>query len=110
MPEKSELAISQRWTDLKSHTNLDIDRNRLSAILIHNLVTRLEQHKLNGLNEMLNDWHTLDLYLDKQVKLITGKREVIGKCKGVNNQGALMLEVDGQVKPIYGGEVSLRGI
>jgi BirA family biotin operon repressor/biotin-[acetyl-CoA-carboxylase] ligase len=58
---------------------------------------------------MIEEWQAHDFYMNKRVKLITGERITKGTCRGVNGQGALMLEIDGQVKPVYGGEVSLRG-
>jgi BirA family biotin operon repressor/biotin-[acetyl-CoA-carboxylase] ligase len=109
MPEQAAQQIDQKWTDLQSHCNGIIDRNTLSAQLIHHLLKRLEQHQNEGLAGMLDEWHAQDFYLNKRVKLLTGERIVKGICRGVNNQGALMLEIDGQVSPIYGGEVSLRG-
>ena len=109
MPDQVALKIDQNWTDLESHSNKVIDRNLLSARLIHFLHQRLQKQQDEGLSSMLEEWHKQDLYLDKKVKLITGERELKGICRGVNNQGALMLEVDEQVKPIYGGEISLRG-
>lgn len=109
MPEASGQEIDQLWTDLQSHTQKEIDRNMLSAHLIVSLHKRLVQHQKQGLNAMIDEWHQHDLYLNKKVKLITGERVTPGICRGINNQGALLLEVDGQLKPIYGGEVSLRG-
>lgn len=109
MPEQAAEQIDQKWTDLQSHTKSKIDRNTLSAQLIHHLLKRLRQHQNEGLAGMLDEWHAEDFYLNKRVKLLTGERITKGICRGVNNQGALMLEVDGQVKPVYGGEVSLRG-
>jgi BirA family biotin operon repressor/biotin-[acetyl-CoA-carboxylase] ligase len=108
MPEASGKLIEQKWTDLQSHSEVRIDRNGLSAELIIALRKRLKQHQQVGLTPMLDEWHTHDAFLGKRVKLITGERVTHGICRGVNNQGALLLEVDGQVKPIYGGEVSLR--
>lgn len=108
MPGKAAEKIDQGWTDLQSHSETKIDRNVLSAALISSLYTRLLQHKKEGLNVMLDEWHAHDVYLNKRVKLHTGERVTTGICRGINNQGALLLEVDGQVKPIYGGEVSLR--
>lgn len=109
MPKQAAEKIDQRWTDLQSHSETKIDRNALSAQLITSLYSRLQQHKREGLIAMLDEWHAHDVYLNKRVKLLTGERETSGICRGINNQGALLLEVDGQVKPIYGGEVSLRG-
>ena len=108
MPAEAANKIDQRWTDLQSHSETKIDRNMLSAQLISCLCSRLEQHKNEGLITMLDEWHAHDVYLNKHVKLHTGERVTTGVCRGINNQGALLLEIDGQVKPIYGGEVSLR--
>ena len=59
---------------------------------------------------MLSDWHQHDLYLNQTVKIITGENEEFGICRGVNEQGALLLETNGQLKTLFGGEVSLRGV
>jgi len=119
MPEKSAEQVDQPWTDLQeaiisnvttSGQKIEsvIDRNELSAILITKLSHRLKQHQNEGLVTMVNEWAKQDFYLNKPVRLITGSREKKGICRGINNQGALLLEVDGQISPIYGGEVSLR--
>lgn len=109
MPAKSAQAIDQKWTDLQTHFDGEIDRNILASIIIRCLFKRLNQHQREGLSAMLDDWHKHDFYLQRRVMLITGEKSTHGICHGINNQGALMLEIDGQVKPIYGGEVSLRG-
>lgn len=108
MPDKAGKLIDQRWTDLQSHSQSDINRNILSAALISALHSRLRQYQQSGLAPMLDEWHANDVFLNKRVKLITGERTTHGICRGVNNQGALLLEVDGQVSPVYGGEMSLR--
>lgn len=109
MPAQAATKIGQKWTDLQSHSKSKIDRNLLSAQLIHHLSKRLEDYQSEGLVDMVNEWHAQDFYLNKQVKLLTGERAIKGVCRGVNTQGALLLEVDGKIKTIYGGEVSLRG-
>ncbi|MEW6994834.1 bifunctional biotin--[acetyl-CoA-carboxylase] ligase/biotin operon repressor BirA [Colwelliaceae bacterium MEBiC 14330] len=108
MPAASGKLIAQKWTDLQSHSNVEIDRNALSAQLIYCLRRRLLEHQQLGLSPMLDEWHSHDAFFNKRVKLITGNRTTYGICRGVNSQGALLLEVNGQVQPIYGGEVSLR--
>lgn len=108
MPEKSAKAIDQPWTDLQSHIETSIDRNELCAAIISCLIERLHLHQEVGLAVMVDEWHQQDVYLNKNVQLITGDRVTKGVCRGINAQGALMLEVNGEIKPIYGGEVSLR--
>ena len=109
MPKSAGDEIDQAWTDLTSHYKQPVDRNILSAELIKSLWDRLAQYSLNGIDEMVEEWHSHDLYLNKSVKLLTGEKVTKGICRGVNHQGALLLEINGIIKPIYGGEVSLRG-
>lgn len=108
MPEKSAREIDQPWTDLQSHFDKSIDRNELCSAIISCLIDRLNLHQEKGLVSMVDEWHQQDIYLNKSVQLITGDRITQGICRGINAQGALMLEIAGEIKPIYGGEVSLR--
>lgn len=110
MPAQVKSRIDQPWIDLSTALDINIDRNLLAATLIFNLQERVNQHKKSGLQNMLDLWHKHDLFLNKAVKLITGTNEKQGVCRGINEQGALLLEVDGETKPIYGGEVSMRGL
>lgn len=109
MPNKSGALVDQPWTDLQRHTTKKVDRNTLAAKVIYFLSKRLEQHKENGLESVVTEWNAQDYFMNKKVKLITGKNETKGICQGINAQGALLLNVEGELTPIYGGEVSLRG-
>lgn len=113
MPEKAAAKINQPWTDLQRHLSLSgesqIDRNQLAVAIIVALKQRLAQQESEGIEAMLDDWHQHDLFLNQPVRLITGDNELHGVCRGVNAQGALLFEQNGLVKPVYGGEVSLRG-
>lgn len=110
MPSSIGEQIDQPWTDLSQHLQQKIDRNELVAQIISNMNKRLIQHQQDGFAGMLDDWHSKDLFLNKAVKIITGSKETKGIYRGVNEQGAMLLECDNKVVPIYGGEVSLRGI
>ncbi|WP_076417804.1 bifunctional biotin--[acetyl-CoA-carboxylase] ligase/biotin operon repressor BirA [Colwellia sp. UCD-KL20] len=109
MPDKSGGQVDQPWTDLQQHTSININRNELAATIIQYLTYRLEQHKVSGLEKMVNEWNKLDYFYDQPVTLITGNNQTHGICKGINDQGALLLLIDSNIKVIYGGEVSLRG-
>ncbi|REL30994.1 bifunctional biotin--[acetyl-CoA-carboxylase] ligase/biotin operon repressor BirA [Thalassotalea euphylliae] len=113
MPEQAANDIDQPWTDLQRHLSQSaesqIDRNQLAVAIIVALNQRLAQQESQGIETMLADWHQQDLFLNQPVRLITGDKEQQGICRGVNAQGALLFEQNGQVKPVHGGEVSLRG-
>jgi len=108
MPVKSAELVDQPWTDLSSAIGVEIDRNTLTVYIIAALLKRLNTHRDTGINTMIAEWQAQDFYVNKAVALITGEKITRGICRGINAQGALMLEVNGQVSPVYGGEVSLR--
>lgn len=109
MPNSSAAKIDQPWTDLCSHSDEKIDRNLLSAYIIHAIMLRLKTYQQSGLSSMLAEWHQLDYFLNKPVKIITGNKEKKGVYQGVNEQGALILKSEGKIYTLYGGEVTLRG-
>lgn len=108
MPDSTADQIDQPWTDIASIVNEVVDRNALAATLIGFLDARIKQQKETGLKSMLTEWHRHDIFLDKPIDLLTGNKTVAGICRGINEQGAMLMEVDGEIKTIYGGEVSVR--
>ncbi|MGB5445912.1 MAG: bifunctional biotin--[acetyl-CoA-carboxylase] ligase/biotin operon repressor BirA, partial [Psychromonas sp.] len=108
MPPEQAKLIDQPWADLHSLSADSIDRNRLSATLITELQSLLPDYEKNGLMPYLPRWFELDCFLDKQVNLLIADKITTGICRGINQQGALLLELDGQIKEFVGGEISLR--
>lgn len=108
MPPEQAKLIDQPWADLHSLSAASIDRNRLSATLITELQSLLPDYEKNGLMPYLPRWFELDCFLDKQVNLLIADKITTGICRGINQQGALLLELDGQIKEFVGGEISLR--
>jgi BirA family transcriptional regulator, biotin operon repressor / biotin---[acetyl-CoA-carboxylase] ligase len=110
MPPAAAEQIDQPWTDLHNHVAETIDRNKLVAEIIHHIYSRLKQQQNEGFGSMLAQWHEKDIFLNKAVKIMTGAKETYGIYRGVNDQGAMLLETAGTINPIYGGEVSLRSV
>ncbi|WP_027713421.1 bifunctional biotin--[acetyl-CoA-carboxylase] ligase/biotin operon repressor BirA [Dickeya chrysanthemi] len=100
--------INQEWINLQD-AGIDIDRNMLAVKLITELRTALTVYEQQGLTPFISRWSTLDNFYNREVKLIVGNREIIGVDKGIDRQGALLLEKDGEIQPYIGGEISLRG-
>ncbi|WP_286264718.1 bifunctional biotin--[acetyl-CoA-carboxylase] ligase/biotin operon repressor BirA [Thalassotalea atypica] len=110
MPVAAAKTIDQPWTDLSLHVATGVDRNLLAATLIFSLNKRMKQYKSTGLKAMLDDWHQSDIFLNKPIKLVTGNNEIFGTCRGINEQGALLLDDGNEVRTVFGGEVSVRGV
>jgi len=106
-PEQAEL-IDQPWIDLSSLSSEKVDRNQLSATLINELQTLLPEYEQTGLQPHLARWLDLDCFLNKPVNVLLAEKNSSGICRGIDDTGALLLEVDGQIERYIGGEVSLR--
>ncbi|APG20811.1 biotin--[acetyl-CoA-carboxylase] synthetase [Kosakonia radicincitans] len=99
--------ISQSWINLQE-AGVRIDRNMLAIRLVTELRTALKCFEQEGLAPFLSRWEKLDNFINRPVKLIIGEREIVGISRGIDAQGALLLEQDGVIKPWVGGEISLR--
>jgi len=99
--------INQGWINLQE-AGIAIDRNTLAARLINELRAALELFEQEGLTPYLSRWEKLDNFINRPVKLIIGDKEIVGISRGIDTQGALLLEQNGATKAWMGGEISLR--
>lgn len=99
--------INQGWINLQE-AGIAIDRNVLAVQVINELRHSLRIFEQEGLAPFLPRWEKLDNFVHRPVKLIIGDKEIYGTSRGINEQGALLLEQEGVIKPWVGGEISLR--
>ena len=109
MREPAADIINQGWINLQE-AGIDIDRNELTVTLLKDLRAALRQFELDGLAPFITRWRNIDNFLDRPVKLLIGDKEIHGIERGIDQQGALLLEIDGEIKTYIGGEISLRGL
>ena len=107
MRRVEESVVNQGWITLQE-AGINLDRNTLAAMLIRELRAALELFEQEGLAPYLSRWEKLDNFINRPVKLIIGDKEIFGISRGIDKQGALLLEQDGIIKPWMGGEISLR--
>jgi BirA family biotin operon repressor/biotin-[acetyl-CoA-carboxylase] ligase len=107
MRETNASQIDQRWINLQE-AGITIDRNELAAKLLNELRNSLQQFEIDGLAPFISRWRKLDNFIDRPVKLLIGEQQVFGIARGIDQQGALLLEQEGVIKPFIGGEISLR--
>lgn len=100
--------VNQGWISLQE-AGISIDRNQLAACLIKELRAGFKLFENEGLAPYLGRWEKLDNFINRPVKLIIGDKEIFGISRGMDAQGALLLEQEGVIKPWIGGEISLRG-
>ncbi|MDC5822052.1 bifunctional biotin--[acetyl-CoA-carboxylase] ligase/biotin operon repressor BirA [Vibrio europaeus] len=108
MSEATE-GITQPWASLDEVAdNQLIDRNQLAITMITTLHKALDDYELYGMAGFVERWNRLDNFINRSVKLLMGPREISGIARGINEQGAVLLETENGLETFIGGEISLR--
>jgi|TARA_B110000503_G_scaffold45844_1_gene74914 BirA family transcriptional regulator, biotin operon repressor / biotin---[acetyl-CoA-carboxylase] ligase len=109
MSEQPSRSIGQAWGNVGELSDSKIGRNQLAGVMIDQLLLLLSKYKKIGFVGYKEEWLQHDTFMDKRVKLLMMNNSVEGIVRGIDDSGALILEVDGAVKIFSGGEISLRG-
>lgn len=78
------------------------------AAVLGALATTLDRFEAGGFVAMRDAWQARHALQDEAVRLIDDSGEAEGICRGVDAEGALMLERGGLMVRVLGGDVSLR--
>jgi BirA family biotin operon repressor/biotin-[acetyl-CoA-carboxylase] ligase len=107
-----EKVIDRPWTDLESQLPPEAgvpDRNQLISLMLEALLPALEQFETSGFEPFTETWQTLDLLDGKRVLLDHAERYVAGIGRGVDADGGLLLEIEGQgLQAFHSGEVRVH--
>jgi BirA family biotin operon repressor/biotin-[acetyl-CoA-carboxylase] ligase len=88
-----------------------LDRNRLIADIAVALEDHLAKFATDGFGAFAQRWNAADAFRDRRVVLESPPGPtVIGIARGVDDRGALLLDVDGTRRRIIAGDVSLRPV
>lgn len=108
LPRRAAQEIDQPWTDLSEYSS-DLDRNRLAGLILDRLVCMIDVFLESGLDSFANEWKRFDLISGHRVELHQeSKAMVCGIARGVDANGALLIERDGITNHYHAGEVSVR--
>ncbi len=100
--------VGQAVTDLHAHLGT-VDRNDLLLRLVAGLDAALARFERDGFAAFLDAWHACHAHQGQSVCIQPGQGEAIsGVARGVDAQGALLLETAAGVRTFHSGEVSLR--
>lgn len=83
-------------------------RNELIAAIVSELVQLLQRFSHEGFAPFIEHWRALDALADAEVKVASGNEAVFGLAKGVEEDGSLRLEIEGEIRKFVSGEVSVR--
>ncbi|BDM66176.1 bifunctional ligase/repressor BirA [Shewanella sp. NFH-SH190041] len=99
--------IDQPWSDLSTLVDR-LDKTALMIQLQKQLCADLRQFEQQGLSAFVTRWQQADLFAGRAVQLQLGNQEISGICRGIDEQGAVVLENNGNLQSYLGGEISLR--
>ncbi|MBR7889379.1 biotin--[acetyl-CoA-carboxylase] ligase [Marinomonas sp. A79] len=101
--------VDQPWTDLVSRLADRPSRNEILAELTKELieVCRLFEEG-NGMKHFQHHWQAYDVLFNQLVTVSTVSQQRQGIARGIDGKGALMLEENGELVALHGGEISVR--
>lgn len=108
MPASEADKIDQPWVALNQICDIGLSRNELAANLLIQIMAALKTFELEGLEPFRERWMMWDSYMDTEVTLRLGDRVIKGIAKGIDQQGALLIEQEGKRQRFYSGEITLR--
>lgn len=107
MSEEQGKGIDQPWSDLSELVDMP-DKTALVIALQKQLKRDIQLFEREGLAAFKTRWQAADLFYGREIRLLMGEKSVEGICRGVDGQGAVLLETADGVQAFIGGEISLR--
>ena len=109
MPDEAAGSIDQPWTDLAALAGgAAPSRSPLLAAVLARVLPLLRAFESDGFGPWRERWEALDAFAGESVQVFSGEARLAGIARGVDERGALRLETATGLRPIHGGEVSLR--
>jgi BirA family biotin operon repressor/biotin-[acetyl-CoA-carboxylase] ligase len=85
-----------------------VDRNLLAAAIIDELIAMLDKFQHSGFRSFAPAWIEADALAATPVRVLAGEEVFKGLARGIDEEGALLLETPGRLLRFTSGEVSLR--
>jgi BirA family transcriptional regulator, biotin operon repressor / biotin---[acetyl-CoA-carboxylase] ligase len=105
LAEHQAVAIADVHEILRDRTP---NRNEVIAALLDELVTMLAVFGERGFAPFIEQWRSLDVLDHSNVKVLTASDTTLGIARGVDDDGALLVDVQGELRRFVSGEVSVR--
>lgn len=106
-------SIDQAWTTvdetLAAAGRGPASRNQLAGDLLHGLHECLARYTVKGFEPYREEWLALDAMRGREVH-VPGDDKLRGLARGIDAQGAFLIETRQGLRPVYAGDVSLRPV
>lgn len=85
-------------------------RNLVAGAILDELLNMLEKFAREGFAAFQDAWMALDALRDRPARVLLGDTAIFGTARGVDRDGALLLESGAGLQRFVSGEASLRAI
>ncbi len=99
--------VAQPITDICQQTETRLSRNVIIAMLINQLIEALSMTTAADTTAMLDEWRNYDCCHGKKATLQLPDSSITGNLQGIDEQGRLLIEHQGEIKRYLSGEVSV---
>lgn len=113
IPRPDAISVTQPWVDLTTLYQHPFSRNQLAARLIESCLHTLTTYPQTGIAAFHAEWQRFDLLYGKTITLQLSPQEaqkITGIARGIDEQGALLLQVGTDNHRYVDGEVSLHDV
>ena len=83
-------------------------RNHVIGAVSGELIGVLQEFARHGFAPFADEWRSLDTLAGAPVKVLTAAQTTSGTARGVDGDGTLLVEVNGELRRFVSGDVSLR--
>jgi len=80
----------------------------VAGAILDELLSMLVQYERFGFAAFRDAWTALDALHGRQARVVIGGTEIMGVARGVDSDGALLLETGDRMQRFVSGEASLR--
>lgn len=108
MRSATSAAISQPWTSLAEALGQPPSRNALAARILERWLAMLDRYAADGFAPFEPAYRALDLMRGRGVTVQQSGEPLRGVARGVDEAGALLVDVAGERRRILSGDVALR--
>ena len=96
------------WTSIQKITGQVIDKNKMAALLISNIVIYIQKFIRSGLGGFMQQWQEFDYLFGKNITIGSGNVTEVGIGQGIDQQGQLVLQLaDGTRKAFSYGDATI---
>lgn len=103
------IELRDKATSMLIATGRPCDRIAIADSLFNLLDSRYMESLTRGFDSIRPAWESYSALTGKSVVIVNGERRESGVVKGIDADGALLLDIGGRVERIVAGEVSVEG-